>query len=271
MDEELAKLYIPNNDVFGLPQTYKGITLYPIKISESRILESFYNLMAYPKNFGAPKEIFKMSYIKFMIYRENSEEGIEKKQKEFEEFLSYISKTKVKLLSGIKDENAKPSLDNIYINISFDDIILDEWEFEEIRAIILEQNSLSIEWVNQFNQELEEKVNFHRKKNPLNFADQIFTMSALGKEFKEIAEYTLYQLQNIFERMITKEEYDLYQPALITGAIKLKTGEIKHWLYHKEKGKRYDDILIPMDKYLNKNKELFGGVKNRPQSQQNFE
>lgn len=260
MDEELKKTYVINNDIFGLPQSYKGINFYPIKISESKILESFYTLLTYPKLFGATKEIMKMSYLKFMIYKEASEEGMLKIQKEFETFLSHISKTKVRLLGGRKDEYQEPSLTNVYIKVAFDDIVLDEYEFEEARQIILEQNSLSIEWVNQYHPELEQKLQKIYDKNPINLADQVFTMISIrGLPMSEVLNYTLYQFKDIFGRIIVKENYDLYQPLIVSGAVTSKSGDMKHFLYHAEKEDgRYGSILIPVGKFAGDNKDTFG-------------
>lgn len=258
MDEELAKLYIPNNDVFGLPQIYKNIKFYPIKISESKTLESFYTLMMYPKLFGATKEIIKMSYIKFMIYKENSKEGVIKIQEEFEAFLSYISKTKVRLSTGIKDDTKPKSLENVYVNIYFGDIILNEWDFEEAREFILKQNTFSAEWVNQYHPELEQKLQKIYEKNPINLEDQVFTIIATrGLPMLEVLNYTLYQFKGIFNRIIVKENYDLYQPLILTYGS--KTGDMKHWLYHsEEENGRYGSILIPVEKFAGNSKDAFG-------------
>lgn len=256
MNEELAKTYIANNDIFGLPQQYKGIDFYPIKIKESKLLELFYLLMTIPKNFGQPKEIVKMSYIRYMIY---ACEDIQKMENDFVFFLSSISKKEVHLAIKQKDLSEEFSFNNSNIIISFGKTELTEWEFEELREIILEQNGLSIEFVNQYHPELEAKMNAIRSTNLLSFEDQIFTIMALrNKDPAEVGEYTIYQMQQLFDRMVTLKQFDLYQPLVTSGAITLKNGEVKSYLYHIGKRGRYDEIMIEKSKYLDKNKDIFG-------------
>jgi hypothetical protein len=259
MNEQLFKTYIESNDAFGGPQYYKKIEFYPVKIKDGKYLELFSKLMLYPKNWGADKQVFKASYIKYMILSRESSFEMENIQKDFENFLSHISNRNVKIELFRKDKQ-EITLEDFFVNLHFDDIEITEWEFEEIREIILEQNGYSIEYVNQFHPDLEAKISQIRSKNLLSFSDQIFTMTIiLHISPEQLGEFTLFQLQNIFDKMITLKQFDLYQPLLISGAIKLKTGEIKNYLYHNNKRGRYDDILIPTEEYIKKNNEVFGG------------
>lgn len=265
MNSELLKKYIESNDAFGAPQYYKKIELYPIKIKDGKYLELFSRLMTYPKNWGADKQIFKTSYIKYMmLFFASSPIDIENTQKEFEDFLSHVSNRKVIINILRKNKKGDLSLEDFIINIYFDDIEITEWEFEEIREIILEQNGYSIEYVNQFHPELEIKIIQARNKDSLSFSDQIFTMTAvLHISPIQLGEFTLFQLQNIFEKMIVLKQFDMYQPLLAAGTIKLKTGDIKSYLYHTGKSGRYDDILIPTDEYAKRNNDIFGGKFNK--------
>jgi hypothetical protein len=259
MNEQLFKTYIESNDAFGGPQYYKKIEFYPVKIKDGKYLELFSKLMLYPKNWGADKQIFKTSYIKYMILSRGSSIEIENAQREFENFLSYVSNKKVKI-DLLRKDKKEITLEDFFVNLYFDDIEITEWEFEEIREIILEQNGYSIEYVNQFHPELEEMISKLRNKNSLSFADQIFTMTViLHIPPIQLGEFTLLQLQNIFDKMITLKQFDLYQPLLTAGTIKLKTGEIKSYLYHNGKRGRYDEILIPTEEYIKKNNDIFGG------------
>ena len=149
-------------------------------------------------------------------------------------------------------------MNNVYINIAFGNIILDEREFEEAREFILKQNTFSVEWVNQYHPELELKIQKIYEKNPVNLEDQVFTMIAIrGLPISEIMNYTLHQFKDIFNRMIVKENYDLYQPLILTYGS--KTGDMKHYLYHtEEENGRYGSILIPVEKFAGNNRDTFG-------------
>lgn len=257
MNEQLAKNYYKDNDIFGEPQIYKGIEFYPIKMKESKYMDILRSIFAYPKNFGADKAVFKMSFIKFMILATSKENNIQKK---IEEFLEHVTNKKVSVFIMAPKSGVKSVEDIKSIIIKFDDIEVSEWEFEDIREIILEQNGYSIEYVNQYHPDMEKTLNKLHRQNPLDLADQVFILVATrGLPMSEIGNYTVYQFRNIFDRILTKENFDLYQPLLTSGAIKLKSGDIKNYLYHAERNKdRYSDIRISVAKYAGENREIFG-------------
>ena len=83
MNEELRQSYIASNDVFGLPQVYKGLEFHPIKIKDMQYLNSFYSLFAYPKNYVADKDVIKMSYLRFIIAISEDRDAAIKKMNHF--------------------------------------------------------------------------------------------------------------------------------------------------------------------------------------------
>jgi len=257
MNEELRQSYIASNDVFGLPQVYKGLEFHPIKIKDMQYLNSFYSLFAYPKNYVADKDVIKMSYLRFIIaISENRDAAIKK----MESFFKYATrKEAVKIETTFLNPKEKPTPENTQVGIVIDGVEITEWEFEELREIILEQNGSSIEYVNQYHPELEEKLLRSHGSSDITFDDQIFTLAVLmRKNPGEIGEYTIFQLQNIFDRMTTLKQFDLYQPLLATGEIKMQGGELRHYLYHRSKTGRYEDILIDSNKFMDKNKDILG-------------
>ena len=260
MNEDLSKSYIGSNDIFGLPQTYKGLEFYPVKIKDMKYYTSFYNLFTYPKNFVADKDVIKMSYLRFIIAISADKASRDKTIKDIENFFKYVTRRqKVKIETRIADSNREYSVENSIAYVVIDDVEISEWEFEELREIVLEQNGSSIEYVNQYHPELEQKLMRSHGNSDIDFADQIFTLSILlHKNPEEIGEYTIYQLQNIFDRMITLKQFDLYQPLLATGEIKMQGGELKHYLYHRGKKGRYEDILIASETFFDKNKDILG-------------
>jgi hypothetical protein len=70
MNEEVKKYYDEINDIFGLPQIYKGIKFYPLKITEIKYISFFRDIFMYPK-VALDKlnpAVFKMDYLKFVLY-----------------------------------------------------------------------------------------------------------------------------------------------------------------------------------------------------------
>jgi len=264
MNKRIEMIYNRENDIWGLPQVYKNIQLYPIKIKDSKYKKLFYEIFSYPKdslsyaNIEMTKKILKMSYLKFIVSSRNNEDSFN----DFINLLKYITKENVVLETNILDQRIGLEVENIIYRLKVGNVYISEMAFNDIREIVLEQNGLSIEYVNQYNEELEKKLKYINDKNPINFEDQIFTLVVqLKTSLREIGELTLYQINNIIERLIVAKDYDIYKPPLVTGEIKLKHGDIKPWFYHREKqGGRYDSILIDVDKFVSEYKDILPGL-----------
>lgn len=256
MNDLVKKWYSKNNDIWGFPQTYKGIKLYPLKLVDGKYHELFYRLFAYPKNSIKDKTILKMSYLKFIIFSNYSSDA---EDNCLLDFLEHITKTKnIKIESKLNDPQKGLDSNNLVIRILIDGIEISEYEFDEMREIILEQNGLSIEYVEEYHPDLEQKLALLEGGN-LSFEDEVFTFSMLtNKTLAEISEYTLYQMQNLMERYSTMKHFELYKPLEVSGQITLKTGEIRPYFYHRQKRGRYDSILISKNDFVEKNKDLFG-------------
>ena len=151
------------------------------------------------------------------------------------------------------------SLDDAILFLNIDGIQFSEEEFENLREIILEQNGSDIDWVNQYDPSLEESLQWVQKEYPLTFSDQIFTLSALFRSLpKEIGEWTLYQLVDMFDRTIILKQYELYEPLIVSGQVKMKSGKLQSYLYHKKKRDRYDSILMSQEEFGKLESELSG-------------
>ena len=262
MKEFLRKNYKMGNDIFGLPQEYKGIKLYPIKLKDLNYQEIFYSTFTHPKSYIPNKEVLKSSYLKFFIYVviPNMNTDSEMIFKEFMHLLNYITHEEdIDLIPVRKDGEG---LDSIDLFIQFGDIKLNEKDFDNMREIILEQNGLSIEYIEEYRPDLEKKLNFvNRGEDNLTLKDRIFTFCSLMRiDVNHLVDYTILQFNDHFEKLINLKEFDLYKPLLVSGQIELKNGEIKHYLYHSKKSGRYEGILTSMEDF--KNSEAFKALQN---------
>ena len=61
MNENVRAIYNPSSDIWGLPQTYKTIKFYPIKVHDQDKQDLFYRIFAQPKSYINKKEIVKLS------------------------------------------------------------------------------------------------------------------------------------------------------------------------------------------------------------------
>ena len=245
-------------DIWGDPQEFKGVKFYPIKLKEFKYQRMMYGIFGYPKNYIADKTILKMSYLKFLLYvvqpslHKNDGEDI---QKDLIEFLKFVTKTEKVTISMKANEVENLTIDDILLVIDIDGEIIYEDELELIREIVLKQNGISIEYIEEYNPDLEEKLRFVNKDINFTFEEELFTFcSMLRKTIIEIGEYTLYQFKNHMERLSIYVDFELFKPLEVSGQISLKDGKkgeiIKHYLSHIPQGHRYDAILIRKDKYV---------------------
>ena len=252
MKDYLQKIYDEGKDVFGHPQEYNGLKIYPIKLKDVKYQKLFYEIFTHPKNYIPNKEILKSSYLKFAIYvlQGNTNPDGNDIYDGIIDFVSYITKEKVSI------EFAHTNLEglaSIKLQIRIGDSVFSEEEFDNIREIFLEQNGLSIDYIEEYNPELEENLAFmNRKSEGIEFQDEIFTFCVVMKiGLKDIEEYSLYQFKNLWEKLIVLKEYDLYKPLIASGQVEIKGGkEVKHYLYRSVKTGRYDSIKMDVEDFM---------------------
>lgn len=256
MKEELVKIYNEGNDIFGYPQEYKGLLLYPIKIKDTKFRTLLYQLFAQPKLYIPNREVLKSSYLKFLIYVVQSSIKNEDICQNLIAFMEYATQIK-EIALQYKEVPGKEGLDSVILQLKIGEKIITEEEFDDIREIVLQQNGLTIDYVEEYNPELEAHLSFTLKNSTdITFEDEVFTFCAMmNVTMKDIENYTVYQFRQHFEKLLVLKEYDLYKPLLVSGQITLKTGEIKPYLYHSTRGGRYDSIKMDVGKFENSLKE----------------
>lgn len=239
MNDDVKAIYMPDNDMFGYPQKYKTIKFYPIQIKDLQYLKMFYSIFTYPKDVISEKKICKMSYLKFIfLYLGISAEN-------FVDFFKHITRSKNVTIGMLKPSEEKADLETSILSLLINDVEFSEYEFDNIREVVLQQNGSSIEYINQYNAELEEKLEWIKRLNPMTFEDEVFTLVALMKlSMQEAEKLTLYQLEHIFKRTVTLKQFEIYEPLLKSGNIKLNRGKLESYLYHEEEKDRYDNIMI---------------------------
>lgn len=264
MNDLVSKIYSKNKDIFGMPQEYKGIKFYPLKISELEMYGLVSFLLCQPKNYIPEKQILKMSYLKFLFYIVSSTfDDSDAKLNVIEQLkvlLSHITKSDVEVLIDFNNDSFEDiTINDVSIRIKVEDIIFEEYEFENIREIILEQSGIGIDFVEEFHPDLERSLIEHNKMSGnIEFADEVFALCALmNKTIFDLKEYTFYQFRMQLEKSMLLEEYRIYQPLLASGEVKL-TGDAKisHYLSSSKRLGRYDSIKVNKESYM-KNGDIF--------------
>jgi hypothetical protein len=261
MNPNLLKIYDIEKDILGEPQEYKGIKFHPIKLlGELKYKNLLYSLFFYPKNTVPDKTILKMSYLKFILIimqAWTNPGGIEKKD-ELECFLKHICRTdKIQIL--FDDVESLTSIDDIKFRIKINDIDIFEYDFENLREIILEQNGSSIEYVNQYDPGLEESLNFvNREHNDITFEENIFIFCSMsGIPITQLKDYTLYQFKKHNTRLSLWENYKMFKSTEILNPGKDGKGWVKDYLTHINDKDRYGSILIKKNEFVEQTGKYF--------------
>ena len=260
ISESLKQLYIEENDIWGKPQTFKGINFYPIKTSQTKLKELLFRLFCIPKKYIQDIQIVKMSYLKFMIHAGFAASGMNQAEflSELTLFLEEITKSENVVLAFNREDNPK-DLREVKWHILLDSARISESDFDIIREIVLVQNGLSLRYIEDYNPQLEEKLSIKNKLSSLfTFKDQVFVLASFSnKTTVEIGEYTMYQFKHHLARVLAIQEYSLYRPLEASGQIKLDGGaKIANFYHLADVEGRYDSILINKDEFVKKSKFL---------------
>jgi hypothetical protein len=259
MKDIIKQIYNESNDIWGDSQEYKGIKFYPLKLKDSEYIKLFYKLFLYPKNHIPERRIVKESYLKFLLFEVNPEQDFEKTVKIIIDFLKFVTKSKNIIFDYWNNEAIEDPLFALNIKLIIDGTEFFETDFDNIREILLEQNGTWIEYIEEYNPDLEVSLRFINKSTlDLDLKDEIFTFAALLKvpiNQLEIKDMTLYQLKNEIEILMRIKDYDLIKPLEVSGQIKAKNGGeiIKHYFSHIYKAGRYSSILLNKDEFMKNN------------------
>lgn len=169
---------------------------------------------------------------------------------DFLSFITHVPKENIQLKMMVS------RMGIVVVSLNIGDAKFNGNEFEELRQIILKQNGIDFDYVKEYDPDLETKMGILRKGNNweyANFEEQAFTLSLImGKNPIELSDYTLYQFNKMIARHSLLIDYSAYKPLESAGFIKLKDGQIPHYLSHIKKKGRYDDLYIDKDEFTNK-------------------
>lgn len=252
-------MYNPKLNKSGKPQLYKEVYFHPLRLKDEEYHDLLISFLSYNKNSIQDIKILKMSYLKFFIlYLSKSYSDFDAVEK-LQEILSYVTNTTASVMYRKNMESDDGYGSNIEFYITFGDAEIGEWDFEQIREILLEQNGVPMRFINDYDASLEESLKFaHRNNTSGTFEEQLFSYCAYMKLPIDVVEetHTFYQFQKMMSRIRMLITFELYKPLEASGQISLKEGTIEDWLSHLPDRGRYDDILVKRDSFV-KNNDLF--------------
>ena len=257
MNPPLLQTYSTTRDGLGLPQIYKSIPFHPLRIIDFEYLPLFNSLFSYPKKSMDIKsrEVFQMSYFKFILNAEAS------RLKRYEvniisenliNFISFVTRIELK-----KDENGQYNIkvvkiditENVYsLQLHINNVVFDETDFDNIREIIVNQNGMSVESIEDYNEDLERYLNHHNRfLENYDLNDQIlFFASSLHKTVDEIKNCTIYQMKNQIGMLRDIQDYEMNVIALNLVNKEYKLPKV---FEHITVSGRYDSILESVDDF----------------------
>lgn len=252
ISKRIEGTYNETLNIFKEPQMYKGINFHPLLIKDRFHVERMERVFGYPKTYFSKKDplLFKLSYLKYLLIiiqmsYDNRNEEIDLSE-EVEILLKHITKAEdvaIEVLSMDED------FLKMILQIKIDGVSFSEEEFSDLREIILEQNGISLKYIEDYNPELEEDLKFlnRNQSQDYSFKDQVFAFAAiLGKTIEEIKDCTVYEMKNLLESTTNLLMYKMQViPLTHVGE------EYKFIPYMAKIGSRgrYDSVLMDVDKF----------------------
>ena len=274
--------YFPNpND------TSRFLILHPLYLQDEIQYNIIHKLLTFNQTAIPDVQIIKSSYLKFLLFglpklkdfQESIKLPVKGNEYPNEVYMKWVREVFLRTLLHIVNasdegcikldydspENIKridllelKDIQNIKITIEDGDFIftINENEFEGLKSRILEQNGIDIDYIMQYDKDLElYKQIKYQNQDTATFDEQVDAFCVyMHKLPREIGQsVTFYNFNKLFSRQDVKLTYEILQPLLSSGQISMKDGhKIKHWAEHIPKSGRYDDVLMSKEEFEQK-------------------
>ncbi len=231
---------------------YKGVKLYPFLLEDYDIFEEVIDILLFDKNAISNVDIIKMSYLKFILFVvPHISEQYPDISIKLDKLLGYVLKEqKFKFIVDKKEK--------IFINID-NKVLLNEFDFNEIKDIILKQNAVPVidsRLHPDLRKELHENMELlsrlqHNKEGTME--DQVISYKCEMKyvSYENIKKMTIYQFRKELLRLNLIKEYLIYKTAECSGMVKFNL-PIPHWTSHISDKPDYSGLLMNKKEFDNK-------------------
>ena len=242
---------------FDKPIPYKSFLIKPvIMIDYVRFHECVVCLLL-DKNSVPDIEVITMSYLEYLLHV-----GIDNPA-----YLLVLDQLlRITLAVRTVDENGSEQVDDLLesedIQLSKDlkslvikgEVITGE-DFDVIKAIICEQNQIEMidESISkEVRDEMAEAEEYKRRQNQnkiCSLEDQLVAVVIkTGLSFEYLHEITIRKFSKILERADHAMHYEIYLEGVVTGAMKMKDGEMpKHWLADLEEEDKHKKAKVSLN------------------------
>jgi hypothetical protein len=215
-------------NVFGHPQIYKGVEIYPIVVRDMKEFNNCISVLTEMKNWSDDMEIIKMSYLTYLFANLDIESKMYVSGKLKEKPKTKRFQTIMRLCFG-EDVTYKFSIEKNKVKIEINGELFSGKQFDEVRSIIFKQNRInhddymSQDFANEFERFLKLK-----QKNPPTLEEMIVSYRvAMKLPYEEIYNVTIYQLYADLQRYQLLKNFEVYTyPMLKSGK------EPDNWIKH---------------------------------------
>lgn len=254
-------------NTWGEPTIYKGIKLYPIQMEKCVSFFKNVGCLTIQKNNISDIEIIQMSYLNFLLIV-----GIVNNEvlNAFNKVMSLVLREQ-KLVFLLDDKEYdinnlrdfieymelkdRMNINKIKMKVYTDEneITITDTDFEKIRRIICEQNTIEIDDMvlpEQIQKAVEEAEEFVDDGNNPTLEEQIIALACISgniTRMNEIKKMTIYQFITALKRYNLIESSRVYGSAIATGMVEIK-GDIPTWLSPTPKQNSLDRVTESGDK-----------------------
>lgn len=234
--------------IYDSPVEYKKLKIYPVSVLNALEFYFYVDCLLLDKNSVPDAKIISMSYLDYLFYK-NENDNI------------YLQKLDGLLKLVLKSEDIRYGIFNKKHVIQIDGEIYDSIDFDEIKSIICDQNSVETIDENIRKETRDELDKAKRIKDKsigatkmCGFEDQLICISiSTGMTLDEIKLMTLRKFKKYLARIDHKLHYEIYKLAQSSGFVEYKDKNFpKHWMADLENEDRYSDVLIDEDEVKNK-------------------
>ncbi|MNH66532.1 hypothetical protein D3C73_185650 [compost metagenome] len=231
--------------IFGEPDFTESVGhIYPVKLKDYDQFQEASSVLYYNKHhFGDEFQEFLLLDLIVLGLRE------QKFIDDLQTIFTIVTQKEVEFKYDETNQSYGFILDNTYL--------INGLNYDEIRQIIMKQNIMFEQKVYKDKrvQAWAEKTMKARSKNgiKMDLEDIISTVSVItGKNYSDLREYTIYQLQSDFNRINKIKSYDTTVSFMCAGDTK---SSLTHYAEKVDLFKNpYDDIFVSKDKLSNLNK-----------------
>ena len=251
---------IENYITFDLPVPYRGLNIYPIKISDQILFSHYSQCFLIEKNHTRDINIISMTELEY-LYRATEQDM------ETHPYLLWFDRA---LSLCLKDDESFSEIKNSIDRYKYDEkgnpffeISGERYtdkDFNEIKEIVCEQNLLELPDMSVSKEVKDSLKKAQEYKNRLNgvkqgsFEDYIVSLSvATGWTMEYIYSLTIRKFIKSIQRLDNLIHYKIYLSASMSGFVEFKDKSfIKHWMASLENKDKYSDVSLDLEEVRGK-------------------